>query len=36
MTTKRCLNCGQPIVLVPLIGWAHVALLDNIDCEARG
>lgn len=32
---KRCRECGQPIQLVPLLGWVHVNVLDNIDCEAR-
>lgn len=36
MATKRCKNCGQPIYLLPILGFVHVALLDNIDCEARG
>lgn len=34
--TKRCRNCGQPITLLPLIGWAHVNVIDNLECEARG
>jgi hypothetical protein len=29
----RCLNCGKPVVLLPLFGWAHVGLLDATMCE---
>lgn len=32
---KSCRNCGQEIQLVPVIGWAHVDVLANLDCEAR-
>ena len=34
--TKHCRNCGKPITLIPFVGWAHVNVLDNLDCEAQG
>jgi len=35
MSTKQCRNCGQPIYLIPVFGYCHVNILDNLDCEAR-
>jgi len=33
--TRDCRNCGKPVSLIPLIGWQHVNVLDNLDCDAR-
>ena len=34
-TPRRCRRCGQPVWLVPLLGWVHVSMFDNLDCEAE-
>lgn len=33
--TRDCRNCGQPVTLIPLVGWQHVNVLNNLDCDAR-
>lgn len=31
--TRECRICARPVILLLLVGWQHVSLFDNIECD---